>query len=99
MPRSFGTGTACGQSREKTREWEVFGILMVKDPGDAVTFLAKLWTGVDDIFNSVNADDSLDNTCEEAYISEISRPSIDAFISDGSVDWGFITFNVRATEL
>jgi hypothetical protein len=78
--------------------WDISGIIMIKDPGDPEAFLAGMWQAVDDIYRSVNLDDSLDGSACAATLTQISRPSIDAFISDGSVDFGFITFNVTAEE-
>lgn len=95
-PISFGSGAACGLSRDKSRSYDITGIVMIKDPGDAKTFLAKLWQACDDVYDSINHDDTLNGTACAAYVSTISRPSIDAFISDGNIDYGFINFSVTA---
>lgn len=96
-PTAIGTA-ACGGTTRKTKEWDITGMVLVKDPGDATTFLGELWTACDDIFTSIDADTTLDNSCDESYLSTISRPSLDAFIEGEGTDFGFITFNVRATE-
>jgi len=98
-PRSYGGGSTCGAAREKNRVWDIAGVVMVKDPGDPTAFLGAMWTAVDDIFNSINHDDTLNGTAEVATLRTISRPSIDAFFTDGNVDWGYITFSVEALEL
>ena len=53
----------------------------------------------DDIEQSINSDDTLDGKAMAAHITLMSRPSIDAFITDGDVDWGYITFALEATEM
>lgn len=98
-PIADGSMTMSGcAARTKERTHDISGIVMVKDPGDPTLLLGLLWQAADDIFASVNLDDTLNNTCEAAYISSISRPSIDSFITSGDVDFGFITFSVAATE-
>ena len=84
--------------RAKRNIWEQSGVVMVKDPGDPQALLGNLWTACDDIYNSVNADDTLGGAADAAMITSISRPSIDAFIDAGGVVLGFITFTVRAQE-
>jgi len=84
--------------RAKRNLWEISGVVMVKDPGDPRVLLGNLWTACDDIYNSVNADDTLGGAADAAMITSISRPSIDAFIDAGGVVLGFITFTVRAQE-
>jgi len=96
-PIAYGTmGESSNPSRQKVVEYDIAGIVMVKDPGDPTAFLGSLWTAVDDIYNSVNSDDTLNGTACAANITNISRPSIDAFLNDGNTDYGFITFGVRA---
>ena len=93
-PMSYGTGTI----RSKQKNWSIAGFVFVKDTGNAKTLLGNLWTACDDIYESVNSDDTLNSSCDAAIISAISRPSTDTFVTDGNVDWGFIEFTVEATE-
>jgi len=93
-PISYGTGTI----RAKTKRWSITGMVFVKDPGNAKTMLGNLWTACDDIYESVNSDDTLSNSCDAAMITSISRPSMDTFITDGNIDWGYISFEVVAEE-
>jgi len=95
-PISYGTMGEAAGVRNKQIDYDIAGIVMVKDPGDPTAFLGSLWTAVDDIYDSVNSDDTLNGSACVAYITNISRPSIDAFISTGDADFGFITFGVRA---
>lgn len=94
-----GLGSVCGSSRTKRREWTIAGIGMVKDKGDPRALLGNLWQMCDDIYDSVNSDDTLDGKAMTSHITLMSRPSIDSFITDGNVDWGYITFALEATEM
>ena len=93
-PISIGTHTI----RSKTKTWSITGMVFVKDPGNAKTMLGNLWTACDDIYESVNSDDTLNGSCDAAMITAISRPSVDTFVTDGNIDWGYITFEVVAEE-
>ena len=88
--------TACATTKGVT--WDFTGVVLVKDPGDPRTLLGNLWVAVDDIFSSVNSDDTFGGVVEEAHIVSISRPSIDSFFTTGNVDFGYVTFSVRAYE-
>ena len=78
--------------------WEIAGMVFVKDPGNPTCLLGSLWTACDDIFASVHRDDTLNGAAQVAGITMISRPSMDSFVTDGNVDWGYIQFAVRAEE-
>ena len=88
--------TASARSKEIT--WDIVGYVFVKDPGSALTWLEQLWTAVDDIFNSVNRDDSLNGQAAGAYIATISRPDPDQFYRLRGIDYATLKFTVRATE-
>ena len=93
-PLTFqGTGSA----RIKEITWDFSGFVFVKDPGDPTAWLSSLWTAADDIFNSVNRDDSLNGTAESAYISDISRPDVDTYYKLRGVDYAVLRFRVKAT--
>ena len=96
-PLAFGV-SACGGSRLKKKIWDIAGMVLVKDPGTATDFLGKLWQACDDIYTSINADDTLNGAAQAANITMISRPSIDSFIAGEGADFGFITFGVIAEE-
>jgi hypothetical protein len=85
-------------ARAKEIEWDIAGFVFVKDPGDATAFLANLWTACDDIFNSVNRDDSLSGAAQAAHIATISRPDPDLFYTLNGHDYGVIRFAVKATD-
>jgi len=91
--------SVCGGSRTKRQEWTIAGIGMVKDQGDPRALLGNLWTMSDDIFESIDSDDTLDGKALASHITLLSRPSIDSFINDGEMDWGYITFALEATEI
>ncbi|MHA2062942.1 MAG: hypothetical protein ACXABY_01030 [Candidatus Thorarchaeota archaeon] len=91
--------SACGGSRTKRKEWTIAGIGMVKDQGDPRILLGDLWKMCDDIEESINSDDTLDGKALASHITLMSRPSIDSFVTDGDVDWGYITFALEATEI
>ena len=91
--------SACGSTRIKTKEWTIVGIGMVKDQGDPRALLGNLWTLCDDLYDAIDADDTLDGQCMTSHITLMSRPSIDSFINDGNTDWGYITFALEATEI
>ena len=82
--------------RQKMRTYSVFGLVLIKDMGDPTKLLSDMWTATDDIFDSVNRDDTLSGAACAAYIAEISRPSIDSFLSNGAHDFGYLTFRVDA---
>jgi hypothetical protein len=84
--------------RAKRNLWDISGVVMVKDPGDPTALLGNLWTACDDIYNSINSDDTLGGAADAAMVISISRPGIDAFIDSGNNVYGFITFTVRAQE-
>lgn len=90
--------TFSAPSRNYDVEWHIAGVVFVKDTGDPTSFLAAMWTACDDILNSIQGDDSLNGSCLEAHVSTIGRPSWDSFISDGNIDWAFVTFTVSAHE-
>jgi hypothetical protein len=92
----FASGAA--KSRAKRITWDIAGTVLVKDPGDPRAFLGNIWTGMSDIYNSINSDDTLNGTAAIAYMSRISRPT-GAFLSDGTTDWAFIEFNIKAEEI
>jgi hypothetical protein len=94
-----GMGSTCGTSRTKRREWTIAGIGLVKDRGDAKLLLGDLWTLCDDLYDSLNSDDTLDGSALASHITLMSRPSIDSFVTDGEIDWGYITFALEATEI
>jgi len=91
--------SACGSTRMKRREWTISGIGMVKDQGDPRALLGNLWTMCDDLYDAINADDTLNGKAMASHITLMSRPSIDSFVNDGNTDWGYITFALEATEL
>ena len=78
--------------------WEIAGMLFVKDPGNPTCLLGALWTACDDILAAVHRDDTLNGAAQVSGVTAISRPSIDSFVSDGSTDWGYISFTVRAED-
>ena len=78
--------------------WELSGMVFVKDPGAPTCLLGALWTACDDILEAVHRDDTLNGAAQVAMVSAISRPSPDSFVTDGSTDWGYISFTVRAEE-
>jgi len=84
--------------RGNRKTWEIAGMVIVKDPGNPTCLLGALWTACDDIYASVHRDDTLNGAAQAATVTRISRPSMDAFISDGNVDWGYINFSVTAEE-
>jgi hypothetical protein len=91
--------SACGSTRIKRKEWSIAGIGLVKDQGDPRALLGDLWTLSDDLFSAIDADDTLNGAAWASHITLMSRPSIDAFVSDGNIDWGYITFTLEATEI
>ena len=91
--------STCGSTRLKRKEWTIVGIGMVKDQGDPRALLGNLWTLCDDLYDAIDADDTLDGKCMTSHITLMSRPSIDSFVNDGNTDWGYITFALEATEI
>ena len=58
-------------SRGKQIEWEIYGMGFVKDQGNPKALLGNLWVMVDDIYDSVNSDDTLNGS----VLAEIGRAS------------------------
>ena len=90
---------SAASTRSKEIRWQIAGLIFVKDPGDPTAWLGNLWTAYDDIFTSVDRDDSLNGQAFEAHISTISRPDPDAFYRLNSVDYAVIKFSVEAVEI
>ena len=84
--------------RDKRVVWDMAGWVLVKDPGNPLAFLSRIWTAVDDIYGSVNSDDTLAGAVHAARVNRVSRPSMDTFIDMGGVDFAVIEFNVQAEE-
>ena len=97
QPLTFGTfaAGAC-KNRQQMENWSITGILLVKDQGNPEQLLGDLWRGADDLFDAINADNTLDGNACMSRITAISRPSIDAFVTAGDHDFGFLTFDVEA---
>lgn len=93
-PLEYGNGSIRG----KRIEYDIVGFIFVKDPGDPTTWLGSLWTACDDIFNSVNRDDTLNGQADAAHISAISRPDVDLYYTLKDTDYAVIRFTVKATE-
>ena len=89
-----------GSASVRTKEvsWDIAGYVFVKDPGNSLDMLDRLWTAADDILTSVNRDDSLNGAAQAAHIRSISRPDPDTFYRLNDVDYGVIRFAVTATE-
>ena len=98
-PKDYGTfGTsACGASN-KMRSWRFNGILLIKDRGDPTLLLGDLWKGADDLYSALSGDDTFNGTACAGNLESISRPSIDAFVEAGGLDFGFLTFSILASE-
>ena len=91
VPMEFGT-----PARGKRVVHEILGVLMIKDFGNATALLSQLWTGVDDLYSAINADDTLAGTACIARLTRITRPE-NAFITDGAgSDWAYLRFLVQA---
>ena len=96
-PLTFDTFKAATCSaRQQMEIWSVTGILLVKDTGDSKKLLGDLWQGSDDIFDAIDADNTLDGNACMSRITSISRPSIDAFVTQGDQDFGFLVFELEA---
>ena len=91
------TMMGASMSRQKMRVYSLFGLVLVKDQGDPTKLLENMWVATDDIYDSINADDTLNGTACAAHIAEISRPSIDSFLSNGAHDFGYLSFRIDAT--
>ena len=97
QPLTYGTFAAAAcKNRQQMENWSITGILLVKDMGNPKQLLGDLWQGADDLFDAIDVDSTLDGNACMARITEISRPSIDAFVTAGDQDFGFLTFEVEA---
>src|SRR3990167_10751845 len=61
---------ACG-ARDKVRSWRISGILLVKGRGDPNLLLGDLWTGADDLFLALNADDTFNGSACSGQLETI----------------------------
>lgn len=96
-PLTFSTFAAAAcKNRQQMENWSITGIMLVKDTGNPENLLGDLWQGADDLFDAIDADNTLDGNACMSRITSISRPSIDAFVSQGDFDFGFLTFEVEA---
>ena len=92
------TFQSTASTRTKEVTYDIQGVVFVKDPGDPKAWLANLWTASDDIFNSVNLDDSLNGQIQAAHVTTRGRPDPDTFYRLNDIDYAGIRFSVRAVE-
>ena len=97
-PITYGDISPSSGARGKWIDHDIAGRVFIKDTGDSTTFMAKLWQAVDDIFDSIDADDTLGGTCVAAMIVRMGRPSMDEFLEGEGGIFGYIDFAVQAGE-
>ena len=88
-----------GGTRDLNKFWEIAGMLLIKDPGNPIEFLTKIWDGVDDIFDAIVADETLGGVAETTTIAGIDRGDPDSYYNDGGVDWAYLNFRVICQEV
>lgn len=99
VPITFGTMGQSSGARQKIKVWDIAGIAFVKDMGNARDLLGRMWTVIDDLDTTINADDTLSGTACAAYLSDIGRPSADTFYEYQGTLYGFVTFSILAQDV
>lgn len=81
-------------SRWDNRGWGITGQVWVKEINDPVTFNGRIWQAHDDLYNTIQKDNSLNNTCQNARVTQMQ------FIADGNdkegQHWGVVQFTIVA---
>jgi hypothetical protein len=91
-PSTMGT---FGQT-SKQRTWNMNLKCYIRDTGDPVAVLNRVWTATDNILACLNADETLQGTVDEVTQVEGSHDPETAFTVGGAT-WLTIDFNVAAT--
>lgn len=97
-PNSNFRRLSMGDPTDKYQIWNIAGIVMIKRPSDSTQLLNMVWQACDDIYDTFDGDDTLNGAACTALVTQISRPSIDSFISDGATDWAWVEFIIQAEE-
>lgn len=92
-PDSFGTLN----SRNYLRAWRIGGKLWIRDDGDPLSTLNRLWLAYDDLYNTLSKDDSLNGTAKAAHVEVIAN-QFGQFFKMGGQTWKPVDFVVVAEE-
>lgn len=94
-PLTFSGG---GVTRDYSRTWEIAGTVYVKDTGDPRRVLSRVWQAVDDIYETISKDASLNGSADAAHVARISYNQ-DQFVEAAGHLWAPVRFTVLATEI
>ena len=77
--------------------WRIGGTLWIRDSGNPVDVLSRIWQGYDDLLTTLRKDNSLGGTSQAAFLVQISQRTQD-FKSMGGHVWKPIEWVVVAQE-
>ncbi len=83
--------------RHYQRTWRIGGTVWLRDSGQATKVLNGLWQAYDDLYNTISKDDSLNNSCQGAYLANVSN-QFGQFAKIGGQVWKPVNFTVLAME-
>lgn len=96
-PNSYIEPLADGFTRDKRKYWDIAGRGYIKFDGDATDLLSRTWQMHDDIYNTVNKDDSLQGTATAAMVKSFNF-NPDVAVDAAGALWGVINFRIVAEE-
>jgi len=86
-----------GWVRDKHIYWDIAGRGYIKFDGDATGLLSKVWQIHDDIFGTVNKDDTLQGSACAAAVKSLNF-NPDVAVDAAGALWGVVNFRIVAEE-
>jgi len=91
-PLSFGGTPARGWRRL----WGIKGEMYIKDTGNSASLLSSVWSGHDDLYNTLAKDDSFNDSCQMAALTRLSFAGVGPDVA--GQDWAVVRFEITAEE-
>lgn len=92
-PLAFGTG---GVTADK-RNWRIGGTLWIRDTGNPLDVLSRIWQSYDDLYSTLHKDPGLGGTADQARLTTISH-NRDRFMEIHGHLWKPVEWVVVAEE-
>ena len=90
------TGFGTSDSSD-TNVWSIEGGLYIKDTGDPLALLNKVWLGHDDLRNTFRKDRRLNGTADNAVLMSMSFDPTIALEAGGAL-WAQVLWKIQAIE-
>ncbi len=87
-----------GDPRDRQRTWNFVIECYLRDTGDPVQLLTRVWSLTDTVLASIESDETLQGTCDEMNTITGSRDSKSA-LTIGGATWLTFDLNLEAIEL